>query len=126
MCLFAEVHQEVACLLGGPRAGWMLRDSEDADAPGGVLNHGQDMAWVPSSRSAVNKSHARIASAWERRNCDQVGLYGARTPALALTWASTVCGSLVFVGAAAEGRAALDRLMEKSARIRRARRVGCQ
>jgi hypothetical protein len=30
-------------------------------------------AWVPSSRSAVNKSHARIASAWERRNCDQVG-----------------------------------------------------
>ena len=30
-------------------------------------------AWVPSSRSAVKKSHARIASAWERRNCDQVG-----------------------------------------------------
>ena len=30
-------------------------------------------AWVPSSRSAVKKSHARIASAWERRNSDQVG-----------------------------------------------------
>src|SRR5689334_2178785 len=30
-------------------------------------------AWVPSSRSAVKKSHARIASAWDRRNCDQVG-----------------------------------------------------
>jgi hypothetical protein len=30
-------------------------------------------AWVPSSRSAVKKSQARIASAWERRNCDQVG-----------------------------------------------------
>jgi hypothetical protein len=28
---------------------------------------------VPSSRSAVKKSHARIASAWERRNSDQVG-----------------------------------------------------
>jgi hypothetical protein len=28
---------------------------------------------VPSSRSAVKKSHARIASAWERRNCGQVG-----------------------------------------------------
>src|ERR1017187_2554858 len=27
----------------------------------------------PSSRSAVKKSQARIASAWERRNCDQVG-----------------------------------------------------
>jgi hypothetical protein len=30
-------------------------------------------AWVPFSRSAVKKSHARIASAWERRNCDQAG-----------------------------------------------------
>src|ERR1035438_4223207 len=30
-------------------------------------------AWVPSSRSAVKKSHAGIASAWERRNCGQVG-----------------------------------------------------
>jgi hypothetical protein len=29
-------------------------------------------ARVPSSRSAVKKSHARIASAWERRTCDQV------------------------------------------------------
>jgi hypothetical protein len=30
-------------------------------------------AWVPSSSSAVKKSHARIASAWDRRNCGQVG-----------------------------------------------------
>ena len=30
-------------------------------------------AWVPSSRSAVKKSQARITSAWERRNCRQVG-----------------------------------------------------
>ncbi len=30
-------------------------------------------AWVPLSRPAVKKSHARIASAWERRNCGQVG-----------------------------------------------------
>jgi len=30
-------------------------------------------AWVPSSRSTVKKSHARIASAWQRRNCGQVG-----------------------------------------------------
>jgi hypothetical protein len=31
------------------------------------------MGLVPSSRPAVKKSHARIASAWDRRNCDQVG-----------------------------------------------------
>ena len=30
-------------------------------------------AWVPSTRSAVKKSHATIISAWERKNCDQVG-----------------------------------------------------
>ncbi len=29
-------------------------------------------AWVPSSRSAVKKSHARIASARDRRNRGQV------------------------------------------------------
>jgi hypothetical protein len=43
MCLFAEVHQEVACLLGGPCAGGMESDSEDADASAGVLYHGQDI-----------------------------------------------------------------------------------
>ena len=30
-------------------------------------------AWVPLSMLTVKKSQARIASAWERRNCDQVG-----------------------------------------------------
>ena len=30
-------------------------------------------AWVPSGRSTLKKSQARTASAWERRNCDQVG-----------------------------------------------------
>ena len=43
MRLLAEVHEEVAGLLGGPRSGWVLCDSEDADAPGGVLDHGQDI-----------------------------------------------------------------------------------
>ena len=28
---------------------------------------------MPSGRSTLKKSQARIASAWERRNCDQVG-----------------------------------------------------
>jgi hypothetical protein len=41
MRLIAQVHEQVACLLGGPRPGGMLRDSDDADAPGRVLDHGQ-------------------------------------------------------------------------------------
>jgi hypothetical protein len=40
MRLFAEVHEEVAGLLRGPFPGGMLSDSEDADAPAGVLDHG--------------------------------------------------------------------------------------
>jgi hypothetical protein len=51
----------------------MEGDVEDADAPGRVLDYGQDVGLVPLNRSTVKKSHARIASAWERRNCDQVG-----------------------------------------------------
>src|ERR1019366_776276 len=39
----AEVHDQVTGLLSGPRAGWMRGDAEDADAPGRVLNHGQDI-----------------------------------------------------------------------------------
>jgi hypothetical protein len=42
-CLVAEVHEEVAGLLGGPVPGWMQRDAEDADAPSNVLDHGQDV-----------------------------------------------------------------------------------
>src|ERR1017187_2354747 len=41
--LLAEVHDQVAGLLGGPFPGRMQGDSEDADAPGGVLDHGQDI-----------------------------------------------------------------------------------
>jgi hypothetical protein len=39
--LLAQVDKQVAFLLGGPRPGGMLRDSEDADAPGRVLDDGQ-------------------------------------------------------------------------------------
>src|ERR1017187_8520390 len=42
--MLAEVHQQVACLLGGPPAGGMLGDAEDADAPAAVLDHGQDVS----------------------------------------------------------------------------------
>jgi hypothetical protein len=38
-----EVHKQVACLLCGPRPGGMQCQSEDADSPGHVLDHGQDI-----------------------------------------------------------------------------------
>jgi hypothetical protein len=41
--LFAEVYEEVAGLLGGPLPGGMQGDPEDADAPGRVFGHGQDI-----------------------------------------------------------------------------------
>ena len=43
MRLLAEVHDQVAGLLGCPFPGWMQSDAEDADAPGGVLYHGQNI-----------------------------------------------------------------------------------
>ena len=42
-CLVVEVHDQVAGLLGGPVPGRMQRDAEDADAPGHILDHGQDV-----------------------------------------------------------------------------------
>jgi hypothetical protein len=41
--LAAEVHDQVAGLLGGPFPSGMHGDSQDADSPGGVLDHGQDI-----------------------------------------------------------------------------------
>jgi len=43
LCLSTEVHDQVAGLLGGPLPGGVQRDAEDADAPGRVLDHGQDV-----------------------------------------------------------------------------------
>ena len=41
--LLAEIHHQVAGLLGGPFPGGMQGDAEDADAPGCVLDHGKDV-----------------------------------------------------------------------------------
>ena len=46
----------------------MLGGSEDVYPAGAVLNNGKDVDFVPLSRSAVNKSNARIPYAWDRRN----------------------------------------------------------
>jgi len=45
--VLAEIHDQVAGLLGGPVPGGMQRDSQDADAPAGVLDHGQDVSLGP-------------------------------------------------------------------------------
>lgn len=42
--LAVQVHQQVAGLLGHPRAGRVRRDAEDADAPAGVLDYGRDIS----------------------------------------------------------------------------------
>jgi hypothetical protein len=41
--LLAKIHHQVAGLLGGPFPGGMQGDAEDADAPGRVLDYGQDI-----------------------------------------------------------------------------------
>jgi hypothetical protein len=42
--LLTEVHDQVAGLLGGPFPSWMQGGAQDADAPGGVFSHGQDVS----------------------------------------------------------------------------------
>jgi hypothetical protein len=44
VCLSAEVHEQVAGLLRRPLPGRVQGDAEDADAPGRVLHHGQDVS----------------------------------------------------------------------------------
>jgi hypothetical protein len=46
----AKVHDQVAGLLGGPFPGRMPGESEDADAAGRVLDHGQDVGLRAAGR----------------------------------------------------------------------------
>jgi hypothetical protein len=41
--LLAKIHHQVASLLGGPFSGGMKGDADDSDAPGRVLDYGQDV-----------------------------------------------------------------------------------
>ncbi len=72
MRLLVKVHEEVTGLLGGPFTGGMQGAAEDADAPGCVLDYGQDVGLGAVGQVDGEESRARMASAWERRNCDQV------------------------------------------------------
>jgi hypothetical protein len=73
MRLPAEVGDQVAGLLGGPFPRWMQRDGEDADAPGGVLDHGQNIGLGAAGQAGREQATPRIASAWQRANCGQAG-----------------------------------------------------
>ena len=63
MRLAAEVHDQVACLLGGPFPGRVQADAGDADAPGRVLYYGQDVGLGPAGQAGREESRARIGSA---------------------------------------------------------------
>src|ERR1039457_966618 len=71
VCLLVKVHEEVAGLLGGPFAGGMQGDADYSDAPGRVLDCGQDVGLGAAGQVGGEESRARMASAWERRDCDQ-------------------------------------------------------
>ena len=73
MCLLAAVHDQVASLLGGPFSGWVQGDSENADAPGGVLYDGQDVGLGAVEQVGGEEVARQVASAWDRTSCDQVG-----------------------------------------------------
>ena len=49
----------------------MERDAGDTDTPGRVLDHGKDIGTGSAGQAGREESRARIASASERRNCDQ-------------------------------------------------------
>ena len=69
----AEVDEQVAGLLGGPLAGGVRGDAQDACGGCRARSRPGRTAAAASTVSTCKKSHARIAAAWERRNCRQVG-----------------------------------------------------
>jgi hypothetical protein len=69
----AEVHQEVAGLLGDPGSGRVCGDAQQVHAASGVLDDEQNIERCPGSVSAQKKSVARMPCAWARRNCRQLG-----------------------------------------------------
>jgi hypothetical protein len=61
--LLVKVHEEVAGLLGGPFASRVQSDSQDADAPAGVLDHGQNISMGTAEQAGREECRARIVSA---------------------------------------------------------------
>jgi hypothetical protein len=73
-----QVHREIPGLLHYPRQDRMLGGSEDPDAAGAVLDDGQDVDLRAIEQAGGEKSSARIAWAWDRRNSAQPGAVPAR------------------------------------------------
>jgi hypothetical protein len=46
----AEIHQQVACLLGDPGSGWVRGDTQQVHAAGGMLDDEQNVEPVPQQR----------------------------------------------------------------------------
>src|SRR6516164_9040590 len=91
-CLVAEVRDQVAGLLAGPvPAGCSVTPRMRMRRVARSITV-KTWAWVPSGRSTLKKSQARIAPACERRNCAQAGpvLRGAGLMPLALRISHTV------------------------------------
>jgi hypothetical protein len=61
--LLIEIHEEIAGLLSGPLPGGMQGDSQNSDAPAGVLDNGEDAGAGPVEQVGREESRARIASA---------------------------------------------------------------
>jgi hypothetical protein len=61
--LLAKIHHQVAGLLDGPFSGGMQGDADDSDAPGCVLDHGQDVGLGTVEQVDGEESRARTASA---------------------------------------------------------------
>jgi hypothetical protein len=71
--LLVKIHEEIAGLPGGPFPGRVQGDAEDADAPAGVLDHGQGIGAGAVEQVDREEVACQDRVAWERRNCDQVG-----------------------------------------------------
>jgi hypothetical protein len=63
-----EVHEQVAGLLGEPGSGEVGGDADDVNPAGGVFDDEEDVQPVQVMVSRRNKSQARMACAWARRN----------------------------------------------------------
>jgi hypothetical protein len=65
----AQVHEQIARLLSGPRPVRMRRRTNDVDVPGSDLEHEEHVIRLSvTAQSTVKKSHASVVDAWARKN----------------------------------------------------------
>ena len=84
MRLFAEVHEKVAGLLRGPLPGGMLSDPEDADAPAGVLDYGQDISLGTVEQVGREKVARQDCTSLRAQELNQVGPFRRRAGSMPL------------------------------------------